>query len=120
MRRAWRIGIIAGGLIYSLILWHQQSLTIAAGRKDQKEIVENAVDQSNRHSDQHSEGQTAELRRELREATTHSDGEIKTLSKTLDSTTTTVLGAFSKTAEDLHNSIEQVRPVQPGLDFRIF
>src|ERR1035441_5305615 len=38
MRPIWRIGIVAAGLMYSLILWHQQSVALDSSRHDQEHI----------------------------------------------------------------------------------
>ena len=48
MRPVWRIGIIAVGLAYSIILWYQQSVNISAARNDQEATIR----KSNEHTDQ--------------------------------------------------------------------
>ena len=56
MRPLWRIVIVACGLVYSLILWHQQSVNLVSSRRDQASIVNSAVNQANEHTDKQIEG----------------------------------------------------------------
>lgn len=51
-RIIWRSGVILGGLLYSALLWHQQSLTAAAAKEDQRQLLSYAVNNANTHSDE--------------------------------------------------------------------
>lgn len=115
MRRGWRIGIIAAGLVYSLILWHQQSVNIIAGRRDQTEIVRSAVEKSNKHSDNHSDEQTAQLRKELQASATHSDEQVETIRKEAKDNASDLAGLVSKTTSDLGQSISKVGKPDPPI-----
>jgi hypothetical protein len=52
VRRIWRFGIVACGILYSLMLWHQQALTDKSNLDTQTRIVSDAVGQANKHSDE--------------------------------------------------------------------
>jgi len=71
MRPVWRIGIITLGLAYSAILWHQQSVNIAAARHDQK----TAIKESNEHADQ----KFNDLQQHLDSETSKSTNQIKSV-----------------------------------------
>ena len=109
MRPVWRIGIVAAGLLYSLILWHQQTINLANSRQDQKEIVSAAVSKSNMHADQQIEG----VRQNLKEVSTHSDEQISTVKSELKDTTQTLSELVSKTTSALGVSISKVGKPDP-------
>lgn len=113
MRRAWRIGIIAGGLLYSLILWHQQSVNLTASRHDQQQIVATAVNNSNEHSDQHSDTQIAGVKRDLAGVSKHSDQQIDSIRTDLKGSMVAVTGLISKTTGDLNSAIAKVGKPDP-------
>lgn len=52
LHKFWRALVILGGLTYSVILFKQQVLTIEANKRDQQSAIEQAVKQSNQHSDE--------------------------------------------------------------------
>jgi hypothetical protein len=79
MRPVWRGVIVVGGLAYSLVLWHQQSVNVAASRREQAEIVSSAVDRSNQHADKQIEGVRTGLKQGLKEVSDHSDQQITTV-----------------------------------------
>lgn len=49
---AWRISVVSMGFVWSFVLWHQQVVTGIDAKKDETNIVEEAVRESNEHSDQ--------------------------------------------------------------------
>jgi hypothetical protein len=109
MRRPWRIAIIIGGLIYSLILWHQQSLNITAGRHDQLEIVTRAVSESNRHADQ----RISEVRGDIQQDSQRSDERINAVRDDLKKTLVGMSGLISDTKSDIGSAISKVNKPDP-------
>lgn len=71
MRPVWRIGIIAVGLSYSVILWYQQSVNISAARHDQQTTIE----KSNEHADQ----KFNDLQQHLDSETSKSTSQVKSV-----------------------------------------
>jgi len=69
MRPVWRIGIIVLGLVYSVILWDQQSVNISAARHDQEETI--------RKSSDHADQKFNELQQHLDSETSKSTSQIK-------------------------------------------
>lgn len=61
-RIKWRIAVVVCGLGYSVVLWHQQTLTAALATSDQTGLVTEAVKSANKHSDQ----QIAEVRSDVK------------------------------------------------------
>jgi hypothetical protein len=51
MKKAWRVGIVACGLLWSILLWHQQSLTDKQSDAQIQGAVDSAVEKSNKHTD---------------------------------------------------------------------
>ncbi|MGD0180763.1 MAG: hypothetical protein ABSC15_13190 [Terriglobales bacterium] len=51
-RIVWRVLVIAFGFFYSVLLWHQQTLTAKSAGATQQKILNAAVAASNAHSDQ--------------------------------------------------------------------
>jgi hypothetical protein len=110
MRRAWRIGIIAGGFVYSLILWKQQSLTVDGARQDQQTMTT--------HTDQKIDGVKQEMKTGLKAVTDHSDERIAAVAKQVESTDAKLSGLFSKTAAGLGElgvSISKVGKPEPPI-----
>jgi hypothetical protein len=93
-RVVWRSGVILGGLLYSGLLWHQQSLTADAAREDQKRLVSSAILGANSHSDQ----QIGSLRKDL---TSQINGVQGSISTEIGST-------VSKSTSELSESIGKV------------
>jgi hypothetical protein len=50
-RIVWRVLVIAFGFFYSVLLWHQQTLTAKSANAAQQQILNAAVTASNAHSD---------------------------------------------------------------------
>jgi hypothetical protein len=50
-RIIWRVGVILGGLFYSVLLWHNQTLAADAAREDQRNLLAAAIASANQHSD---------------------------------------------------------------------
>src|SRR5437867_7308799 len=68
MRPVWRIGIILVGLVYSVVLWVQQSVNLRAGRKDQQEAIMKAVNQANEHTDKETAERMSKLPSDVADA----------------------------------------------------
>jgi hypothetical protein len=47
----WRSSVILVGLVWSIVLWHQQIVTDLVSREDSENMVANAVNKANAHSD---------------------------------------------------------------------
>lgn len=102
----WRTAIVLVGAIGTVVLWQNDTLRDDA----QRNALRTAIEQANKHSDEHAEKQTEKLTSNLNNATLHSDEQIATVNKNLGTTTSSVLDAFSKTAEELNKKIEAVKP----------
>jgi hypothetical protein len=86
---AIRWGIVACGLIWSVLAWKDKSLSLESSRQQQTTIME-AFNQANIHTDQavgkanekanrHTDEQVASVRDDLKSASKHSDEQISTL-----------------------------------------
>ncbi len=64
-RIKWRVAVIACGLGYSMLLWHQQTLTQQLAAHDQALLLGNAVDKSNQHSDKQIENVRKDIKGDL-------------------------------------------------------
>jgi len=53
---AWRVCVMAVGIAWSAVLWHQQVIADKVALEQQKKIVTEAVQQSNQHADQQIQG----------------------------------------------------------------
>lgn len=117
MRPIWRIGIIAGGLAYSIVLWHQQTISIESARSDRREAIADAVRSANEHSDK----QIKDIRDDIRGVVQHSDGQIESVRKDVKNTTQEVAELLSKTSAALDSSIGKVgKPDPPVLAQLVF
>jgi hypothetical protein len=118
MRFFWRLIIIASGLGYSLITWHQQTINLASSRHDQEQIVRAAVQSANAHSDEKLRtvredlgsvrADVATVRSDLRQGTADSDQRIDQLGSTLRSATETFSAQVLKTENSLSKSIGSI------------
>jgi hypothetical protein len=91
MRIAWRIVLISCGVLYSVFLWHQQTLTDTANAASERQAVTDAVTQANRHSDERFRGvdneigkvqnQVQDVGHQLKTATGDIDSNIKSVGK---------------------------------------
>jgi hypothetical protein len=88
----WRSAVIIIGFAWSAVLWHQQVITDALGKKDKIEIVTNAVTQSNAHSDQQIDG----VRADVKTTTQALDQKLTNLSSQVSTTEKTITGNLSK------------------------
>ncbi len=95
---AWRIAIVTVGLIWSVLLWRQLDITAKQTEQDQKKIVNDAVERSNKHSDQKFDPLQAQ---------------VTDLGKNLDITEKTITTALEKTKTDLDSSIGKVGKPEP-------
>lgn len=102
---AWRVSIVAIGLIWSVLLWRQQALTDEA----QNNAITNVVRDANEHSDQ----RIAEVRQDLEHAREHSDTQIGNVRTDLKETARTFVEIVSKNASDLSKKIDSTKPVPP-------
>ena len=107
MKRMWRIGIVACGILYSVALWHQQKLTDQNNMETQKNIVYDAVNQANQHSDQ----QFASVQKNVGAL----GGQVTGLGQSLGTTTSTLSSALEKSTSDLNTSIGKVGKPNPPI-----
>lgn len=119
MRRVWRIGIIVAGFLYSIVLWHQQSVNLAASRRDQEGIVTTAVSKSNDHADQQISGirkDVSAVRGDFAKANDQSGRQISKMEDELKGAFGSVATLVSKTETNLNASIGKVgKPEPPDL-----
>jgi hypothetical protein len=106
---AWRIAIIIVGIVWSVLLWNKEVLTDAA----QREALRTTIQEANKQSDEHSDRQAERLREALAASGTQSDVQITAVNKNLAATTSTVIDAFSRTADQLNKRFEEVKPRPP-------
>jgi len=86
-RIAWRAGVIVCGVFYSVVLWHQQSLTDQSNGAANAKLIGDAVAQANQHSDEKFKSVTDQVQKvgeqvgtktkELGDAFDRAAGEIK-------------------------------------------
>ena len=118
MRPVWRIGIVGAGLVYSLILWHQQSVNLASSRRDQLKIVADAVQLSNDHADKKIDGvrsdvdgvrkDVAKVSSDLRASSSLSEKRITGLDSTVGHFKESLSESLSKTESSLTKSIGNI------------
>ena len=97
-KKRWKIGIVACGIIWSILLWHRQTLADKQSNEQIQNAVNSAVQKSNEHSDQ----KFAPLQ-----------AQVTDLGKNLDVTTKTISSALNKTTTDLDRSIGKVGKPEP-------
>lgn len=90
----WRSSVIIVGFAWSVVLWHQQVIADKAARDDQRNIVNEAVTQSNQHSD----AKIGEVQRDVRGVETDVLG---------------VKNAISQSTSSLNESIGKVSKPEP-------
>jgi hypothetical protein len=100
-RIVWRSGVILGGLFYSVLLWHQQSLIANATREEQRSLLASSVTSANQHSDQ----QIAGVRSDVQGV----KADVQEVQKKLE----TQSDAISKSASTLSESIGKVGKPDP-------
>lgn len=91
---AWRIGIVAVGLVWSILLAKQQVLSVRAARKDQQQAIMEAVDKSDEHTDQ----QIARVRSDVQSLTKGIGGQLSALDKDLSASISEVKPPPAKVA----------------------
>ena len=111
LRPVWRSGIVVLGAVYSLILWHQQSVNLAASRQDQNTVVATAVNNANAHTDQQISdvkkdmnglsGKVEKINDNLQKSADHSDKQIADLRGAVSE-------SLSKTEASLNKSISGI------------
>jgi hypothetical protein len=95
-RVIWRSVVIIAGIGYSLLLWHQQTLSQASAGRQQQKILNAAVEKSNNHSD----AQTQTVRNDLKERTERLRDQFTS--------------ALSQGTLELNQHIEKAKPPVPG------
>lgn len=101
MRPIWRVGIIAVGLAYSVILWYQQSVNVSAARHDQEVTIEK--------SDEHADQKFNDLQKHLDLETSKSTGQVESVQDGLSD-------LMNQMQANLNKRIGEVgKPVPPEL-----
>jgi hypothetical protein len=104
----WRGGVMFVGLVWSIVLWHQQVVTDATARKDQERIVSDAVSKANEHSDKKIES----VQTDVKGVKTDVGGVKSDLKDTKDA----IFGVVTKSESDITTSLSKVgRPDPPEL-----
>jgi hypothetical protein len=101
VRVGWRVSVIACGLLYSVFLWHQQTLTDSMNADSQTKAVNDAVDKANLHSDQQFskiQGKVGDL-----------DGEVRGVNDQLRSNS----AALGQSLGDINTNIGRVGRTDP-------
>jgi hypothetical protein len=107
-RIMWRVLVIVCGFLYSVLLWHQQTLTANSAQK----ILGDAVTESNAHSDQG----IGEVRKDLQGVKTDIGGVKSELSETKDA----LAKMFSKSTLDITSSLAKVGKPAPEIAHVLF
>ncbi|MGD0295043.1 MAG: hypothetical protein ABSB30_14440 [Terracidiphilus sp.] len=97
-KKRWKIAIVACGVIWSILLWHQQTLADKQSNEQIQGAVNSAVQKSIEHSDQ----KLIPLQ-----------AQVTDLGKNLDITEKTITTALEKTKTDLDSSIGKVGKPEP-------
>lgn len=104
-RIVWRTGVILGGLLYSLLLWHQQSLALTKGMEAQRQLVSSAITSANAHTDQ----QIGSVRNDVRSVKT----DVQGIKGDIQETQSAMSQVFSESAASITNSISKVGKPDP-------
>lgn len=104
-RIAWRVSVIAFGLMYSLVLWHQQSLMQTLAERDQKQLLGEAITQSNQHSD----GQIGSVRNDVKGVKSDVGG----IKSDLHDTAKSLSEMFAKSTLDITTRLSKVGKPDP-------
>ena len=89
---AWRIGVVAIGLLWSVVLARQQVLTLHQARKDQMDAVTQAITQSNQHSD----AKFSQVEKDLESSKRDLDTRLADLPNLLNKTESELSSSISK------------------------
>jgi hypothetical protein len=113
---AWRIAIVALGLLWSVLLWRQQVLTDKEQSETLGRVVSNTrelVKEDLKKAADHSDQQISSIRTDLHNGEKHSDQQI-----------VAVTGLISQTTNDLSKKISKVNkpdpPERPKLKFSLW
>jgi hypothetical protein len=104
-RIIWRVAVLSVGLMYSLILWHQQVLNQVLAAQDQQKLL----DKSNSHSDEEIgtvRGDVRVLQHDLKQTASKND---------VTQTATVITGILTKSQQDLNEKLEKLKPVTPEI-----
>jgi hypothetical protein len=112
----WRSSVVTVGLVWSLVLWHQQVVTDMAARDDQRRIVTDAVNLSNKHSDE----KISSVRSDLQSVRS----DIRGVDKDLQDTKGSITSSLSKAETNITSGLGKVGKPEPPelarLQFSIF
>ena len=92
IRRGWRGGVIAVGLFWSVMLWHQQALTDAAAMAANQKLLDSAVAQSNKHSD----GRFDDVQKKVSDLGTEIDNKTAQIGQDFDKATGNLTSSITK------------------------
>jgi len=109
---AWRLAIVLGGLLWSLLLGRQDYLNLQASRSDTQAAITTAVGSANKHSDQQIAGLDSKV-----------DESTSSLNKRLDDVAATVSSQVAKSETDITTDIGKVivpPPKYAELQFTFF
>ena len=93
LRIGWRIVVVVCGLLYSVMLWHQQTLVDASNGQAQQKLLSQAISEANKHADE----QFGKVH-----------GEVQDVSKDLDQTKKDLVGVVQSTSSALGVTIGNV------------
>jgi hypothetical protein len=99
MRLRWRLTVASCFVVWSIVLWHQQTLTEANNKKDREELVAAAVGKSNDHADSkfHDVQQGVDkVHGEIGDVRQHVDATEKDLTSKLDQATSVISANIGK------------------------
>jgi len=96
LHKFWRGLVILGGLTYSVVLFQQQVLTMEANKRDQQSAIEQAVKQSNDHSDAQIASVKSEMKSEIQSTNSKIDQLPSTFSQAMKTNTSMLTQAIVK------------------------
>jgi Fe-S cluster biogenesis protein NfuA len=105
VRKYWRIGIIACGLAWSVLLWHQQTLAEGESTAQIQRAVDSAVQKSNKHTD--------EQFNKVQDNVGEVQKQVTGISQSLDTTKKDISSQLQKTSADLNTSIVKAGKPEP-------
>jgi len=102
---AWRVLVIFAGLTYSIVLFKQQILSMAAAKRDQERATRVAIEESNKHSDQ----KIGEVRQDVRGVKSDVQGVKKDLQDTVKKSTSSLSESIGKVGKPEPPQLAQLR-----------
>lgn len=111
----WRVGVIACGFLYSVILFHQQVLTDQVNEKTNQKLLSDAIASANSHADQ----QFGTVRANVENL----GKEVEGVGKALDEKTAAINAALSAATGSINTNLGKVgKPVPippPRIEFTL-